>query len=141
MRLGFHFHTELMKMNGITLQAAITVSTLDARRSTLDARRSTLDARRSAPSAPAALTRGTDRGPDRPVGAPDGRLLPDHPLRERSDHGRIEQWAATAPAADRAEILQRWEALNACAGQDTSQASVTRTPRPARTSSTALNRS
>ncbi|MFD5623995.1 anthrone oxygenase family protein [Streptomyces yangpuensis] len=137
MRLDFH--AELMKMNGITMQAAMAVSALSA-------------------LALAALTRGRTRT----LTAVAGLLTVASFLITRFGNvpinGRIKQWAATAPPADHAEILQRWEAFNvartctalaafavliwvACAGQDTSQASVTRTPRPARTSRTALNKS
>ncbi len=91
MRLDFH--TELMKSNGITMQAAMAVSALSAL---------TL----------AALTQGRTRA----LAAAAGLLTVASFLITRFGNvpinGRIKQWAATAPPADHAEILQRWEAFN-----------------------------
>ncbi|MEU7723453.1 DUF1772 domain-containing protein [Streptomyces tibetensis] len=91
MRLDFH--TELMKMNGITVQGAMAVSALSAL---------TL----------AALTRGRARV----LAATAGLLTVASFLITRFGNvpinGRIKQWAATAPPADHAEILSRWELFN-----------------------------
>ncbi|MEU7382138.1 DUF1772 domain-containing protein [Streptomyces sp. NPDC042207] len=91
MRLDFH--TELMKMNGITMQGAMAVSALSA-------------------LALAALTR--DRG--RVLAATAGLLTVTSFLITRFGNvpinGRIKQWAATTPPADHAEILRRWELFN-----------------------------
>ncbi|MEV4501353.1 DUF1772 domain-containing protein [Streptomyces klenkii] len=91
MRLDFH--TELMKMNGITMQTAMAVSAL-----------STL--------ALAALTRERARL----LAATAGLLTVASFLITRFGNvpinGRIKQWAATAPPADHAEILHRWELFN-----------------------------
>ncbi|MFD0076805.1 anthrone oxygenase family protein [Streptomyces sp. NPDC127166] len=91
MRLDFH--TALMKMNGITVQGAMAVSTLSS---------FTL----------AALTRGRTRA----VAASAGTLTFTSFLITRFGNvpinSHIKQWAATAPPADHAEILHRWELFN-----------------------------
>ncbi|MFE3328358.1 anthrone oxygenase family protein [Streptomyces sp. NPDC059176] len=91
--MRLHFHTELMKMNGITMQGAMAVSAL-----------STL--------ALAALTR--DRA--RALATTAGLLTVTSFLITRFGNvpinGRIKQWAATTPPADHAEILRRWELFN-----------------------------
>ncbi|MER7000508.1 DUF1772 domain-containing protein [Streptomyces sp. NPDC000410] len=91
MRLDFH--TELMKINGITVQGAMVVSTLGSL---------TL----------AALTRGRARV----LAAAAGLLTFASFLITRLGNvpinGRIKQWAATTPPADHAEILHRWELFN-----------------------------
>ncbi|MGW4897477.1 DUF1772 domain-containing protein [Kitasatospora sp. NPDC004240] len=91
MRLDFH--AELMKMNGITVQGAMAVSALSS-------------------LALAAFTRG---GP-RVVAAVAGCLTVTSFLITRFGNvpinGRIKQWAATAPPADHAGILRRWELFN-----------------------------
>ncbi len=91
MRLDFH--TELMKMNGITMQGAMAVSALSAL---------TL----------AALTRGRARV----LTATAGLLTVTSFLITRFGNvpinGHIKQWAATTPPAGHAEILSRWELFN-----------------------------
>ncbi|MFH9968779.1 anthrone oxygenase family protein [Streptomyces mirabilis] len=91
--MRLHFHAELMKMNGITMQGAMAVSAL-----------STL--------ALAALTRGRPRV----LAAAAGFLTVASFLITRFGNvpinGRIKQWAATAPSADHASILHRWELFN-----------------------------
>ncbi|MEU5050341.1 DUF1772 domain-containing protein [Streptomyces sp. NPDC021096] len=91
MRLDFH--TELMKMNGITMQGAMAVSALSA-------------------LALAALTRGRARV----LAGVAGLLTVVSFLITRFGNvpinGRIKQWAATTPPADHAEILRRWELFN-----------------------------
>ncbi|MFJ4525471.1 DUF1772 domain-containing protein [Streptomyces sp. NPDC088810] len=91
MRLDFH--TELMKMNGITMQGAMAIAAL-----------STL--------ALAALTRGRTRV----LTATAGLLTVTSFLITRFGNvpinGRIKQWAATTPPADHAKILSRWELFN-----------------------------
>ncbi|MEU7723901.1 DUF1772 domain-containing protein [Streptomyces sp. NPDC040724] len=91
MRLSFH--AELMKMNGITMQAAMAVSTLSSL---------TL----------AALTHGRARL----IAATAALLTLASFLITRLGNvpinGRIKQWALTTPPADHAEILQRWELFN-----------------------------
>lgn len=91
MRLDFH--TQLMRMNGITMQGAMAVSALSA-------------------LALAALTRGRTRA----LAATAGLLTVTSFLITRFGNvpinGRIKQWAATAPPADHAEILGRWELFN-----------------------------
>ncbi|GAU70576.1 hypothetical protein SSP35_20_00720 [Streptomyces sp. NBRC 110611] len=91
MRLDFH--TDLMKMNGITMQAAMAVSAL-----------STL--------ALAALTRERTRV----LAATAGLLTVASFLITRFGNvpinGRIKQWAATTPPADHAKILSRWKLFN-----------------------------
>ncbi|AJF65731.1 DUF1772 domain-containing protein [Streptomyces vietnamensis] len=87
------FHTELMKMNGITMQGAMAISILGS---------FTL----------AALTRGRSRA----VAASAGLLTFTSFLITRLGNvpinGRIKQWAATTPPPDHAEILRRWELFN-----------------------------
>ncbi|MFF3678417.1 anthrone oxygenase family protein [Streptomyces sp. NPDC002120] len=91
MRLSFH--AELMKMNGITMQAAMAVSTL-----------STL--------ALAALTRGRARL----IAGAAGLLTLASFLITRLGNvpinGRIKEWALSSAPADHAEILRRWELFN-----------------------------
>lgn len=91
MRLSFH--AELMKMNGITMQAAMAVSTLSSL---------TL----------AALTHGRARL----IAATAAVLTLASFLITRLGNvpinGRIKRWALTTPPADHAEILQRWELFN-----------------------------
>ncbi|MEV0410347.1 DUF1772 domain-containing protein [Streptomyces sp. NPDC050448] len=91
MRLSFH--AELMKMNGITMQAAMAVSTLSSL---------TL----------AALTRGRARL----ISGTAGLLALASFLITRLGNvpinGRIKEWALTSPPVDHAEILQRWEFFN-----------------------------
>ncbi|MFE5595340.1 anthrone oxygenase family protein [Streptomyces sp. NPDC056549] len=91
MRLDFH--AELMKMNGITVQAAMAVSALSA-------------------LALAAVTRKRTRV----LAGTAGLLTVASFLITRFGNvpinGRIKQWAVTAPPADHAEILRRWELFN-----------------------------
>ncbi|MEU3606418.1 DUF1772 domain-containing protein [Streptomyces sp. NPDC035033] len=91
MRLDFH--AELMKMNGITVQGAMVVSALTS-------------------LALSALTRGRTRV----LAATAGALTVASFLITRFGNvpinGRIKQWAATAPPADHADILRRWELFN-----------------------------
>ncbi|MFB7588932.1 anthrone oxygenase family protein [Streptomyces sp. NPDC056169] len=91
MRLSFH--AELMKMNGITMQAAMAVSTLSAL---------TL----------AVLTRGRAR---LMAGAAALLTLASFLITRLGNvpiNGRIKEWALTAAPADHAEILRRWELFN-----------------------------
>ncbi|MFC9590845.1 anthrone oxygenase family protein [Streptomyces sp. NPDC056944] len=91
MRLDFH--AELMKMNGITVQGAMAVSALSA-------------------LALAAVTRRRTRV----LAGTAGLLTVASFLITRFGNvpinGRIKQWAVTAPPADHAEILRRWELFN-----------------------------
>ncbi|MFI1968292.1 hypothetical protein BLA24_10680 [Streptomyces cinnamoneus] len=91
MRLDFH--TALMRMNGITMQATMAVSAL-----------STL-----------ALT-ASKRGRTRVLAGAAGCLVVSSFLITRFGNvpinGRIKQWAATTPPADHAEVLRRWELFN-----------------------------
>ncbi|MGO4463556.1 DUF1772 domain-containing protein [Streptomyces sp. M-16] len=91
MRLGFH--AELMKMNGITMQATMAVSAL-----------STL--------ALAASVRGRARV----LAGAAGLLTVSSFLITRFGNvpinGRIKQWAATSPPPGHAEVLRRWELFN-----------------------------
>lgn len=91
MRLSFH--TELMRMNGITMQAAMAVSTLSS-------------------LALAALTRGRTRL----VTGTAGLLTLASFLITRFGNvpinGRIKEWALSSAPADHAEILGRWELFN-----------------------------
>ncbi|MFG2593889.1 anthrone oxygenase family protein [Streptomyces sp. NPDC048438] len=91
MRLSFH--TQLMQMNGITMQGAMAISALSA-------------------LALAATTRGTSRR----LAAGAGVLTIASFLITRLGNvpinGRIKQWAATSAPADHAEILARWETFN-----------------------------
>ncbi|MEU8890636.1 DUF1772 domain-containing protein [Streptomyces sp. NPDC048442] len=91
MRLSFH--TQLMQMNGITMQAAMGTSALSA-------------------LVLAALTHGVARR----LAAATGILVIASFLITRLGNvpinGRIKQWAATSAPADHAEILSRWEAFN-----------------------------
>ncbi|MFJ8713639.1 DUF1772 domain-containing protein [Streptomyces violaceus] len=91
MRLDFH--TELMRMNGITVQGAMAVSTLSSL---------TL----------AVLTRARARAL---AGAACTLTLASFLITRFGNvpiNGRIKQWAATAPSAGHAEILRRWELCN-----------------------------
>ncbi|MFD9379372.1 anthrone oxygenase family protein [Streptomyces sp. NPDC059999] len=91
MRLSFH--AELMRMNGITMQSAMAVSTLSSL---------TL----------AALTRGRARL----ISGTAGLLAIASFLVTRLGNvpinGRIKQWALTSAPADHAEVLRRWELFN-----------------------------
>ncbi|MFD4869659.1 anthrone oxygenase family protein [Streptomyces sp. NPDC058412] len=93
MRLSFH--AELMKMNGITMQAAMAVSTLS-----------------SLALALATLTRGRARL----IAGAAGLLTLASFLITRLGNvpinGRIKEWALTSAPADHAEILRRWELFN-----------------------------
>ncbi|MEU9318236.1 DUF1772 domain-containing protein [Streptomyces sp. NPDC048295] len=91
MRLDFH--TELMKRNGITMQAAMAVSALSA-------------------LGLAVLTRGRPRI----LAATAGLLTVASFLITRFGNvpinGRIKQWAATGPPADHTKVLHRWVLFN-----------------------------
>ncbi|MFD9727273.1 anthrone oxygenase family protein [Streptomyces sp. NPDC059072] len=92
MRLSFH--AELMKTNGITMQAAMAASTLGS-------------------LALAVVTRGRARL----IAGAAGLLTLASFLITRFGNvpinGRIKEWARTsAPPADHAEILRRWELFN-----------------------------
>lgn len=91
MRLSFH--AELMKMNGITMQAAMAVSILSA-------------------FALAALA----HGPARLIAGSAGLLTLGSFLITRFGNvpinGLIKDWARTSPPVDHAEILRRWELFN-----------------------------
>ncbi|WP_078843588.1 anthrone oxygenase family protein [Streptomyces albus] len=87
------FHTQLMQMNGITMQGAMGVSVLSA-------------------FALAAMTRGASR---RLAGAAGLLALASFLITRLGNvpiNGRIKQWAATSAPADHAEILARWEVFN-----------------------------
>jgi uncharacterized membrane protein len=87
------FHTQLMRMNGITMQGAMGISALSA-------------------LALAVMTRGVPR---RLAGGA-GALVAASFLITRFGNvpinGRIKQWAATSAPADHADVLARWEAFN-----------------------------
>ncbi|MEV8624726.1 DUF1772 domain-containing protein [Streptomyces sp. NPDC051079] len=91
MRLDFH--AQLMKTNGITMQTAMAVSAVSA-------------------FALAAVARARVRA----LAATAGLLTVASFLITRFGNvpinGRIKQWAVTAPPADHAEILRRWELFN-----------------------------
>ncbi|MDA5285579.1 DUF1772 domain-containing protein [Streptomyces sp. NPDC054904] len=91
MRLSFH--AELMRMNGITMQAAMAVSALGS-------------------LGLAVLTRGRARL----VAGAAGLLTVASFLITRLGNvpinGRIKQWALTSAPADHAEVLGRWELFN-----------------------------
>ncbi|MFE6227162.1 MULTISPECIES: DUF1772 domain-containing protein [unclassified Streptomyces] len=91
MRLSFH--AELMKRNGITVQAAMAVSTLSS-------------------LALAALSRGRARL----IAGTAGLLTLASFLTTRLGNvpinGRIKEWAVTSAPVDHAEILGRWELFN-----------------------------
>ncbi|MFI6323348.1 anthrone oxygenase family protein [Nonomuraea sp. NPDC050556] len=91
MRLSFH--SELMRMNGITMQTAMAVSTLSS-------------------LALAVLARGRTRL----VAGTAGLLTLASFLITRLGNvpinGRIKEWALTSAPADHAEILGRWELFN-----------------------------
>ncbi|WP_405019990.1 DUF1772 domain-containing protein [Kitasatospora sp. NBC_00070] len=91
--LRLSFHTELMKMNGITMQAAMAVSIL----SSLALALLTRGRARLLAGAAAALTLVsflTTRFGNVPI------------------NGRIKEWARTSAPADHAEVLRRWELFN-----------------------------
>lgn len=91
MRLSFH--TELMKMNGITMQGAMAVSMLSA-------------------VALAILTRGATRWL---AGGAALLALASFLITRFGNvpiNGRIKEWAASSAPPDHAEILARWEAFN-----------------------------
>lgn len=91
MRLSFH--TELMQMNGITMQAAMGMSALSA-------------------MALAIMTRGTTR---RLAGGAALLVLTSFLITRLGNvpiNGQIKKWAATSAPPDQAEILARWEAFN-----------------------------
>lgn len=91
MRLSFH--AELMKMNGITMQAAMAVSTLSS-------------------LALALLTRGRAR---LIAGTAALLALASFLITRLGNvpiNGRIKEWALTTAPADHAEILRRWELFN-----------------------------
>ncbi|MFD7292469.1 anthrone oxygenase family protein [Streptomyces sp. NPDC059897] len=92
-QMRFDFHTELMKVNGITVQGAMTVSALSS-------------------LALAALLRGRHRA----VAATAFALTLASFLVTRFGNvpinGRIKQWAAHGPSPDAVELLQRWELFN-----------------------------
>ncbi|MFF5797833.1 MULTISPECIES: DUF1772 domain-containing protein [Streptomyces] len=91
MRLSFH--TELMQMNGITMQAAMGMSALSSM---------TL----------AIMTRGTTR---RLAGGAALLALTSFLITRLGNvpiNGQIKKWAATSAPPDHAEILARWEAFN-----------------------------
>ncbi|MFI7015191.1 anthrone oxygenase family protein [Streptomyces sp. NPDC050164] len=91
MRLSFH--TELMRMNGITVQGAMGLSVLSA-------------------IALAMRTRTSARW----LAGGAGLLVVASFLITRFGNvpinGRIKEWAATSPPPDHAAILDRWEAFN-----------------------------
>ncbi|MFI5774550.1 anthrone oxygenase family protein [Streptomyces sp. NPDC051658] len=87
------FHAELMKMNGITMQAAMAVSTLSSL---------TL----------AALTRGRARLIAGTAGLLTFASFLITRLGNVPINGRIKEWALTSAPADHAEILRRWELFN-----------------------------
>ncbi|MFE5934293.1 DUF1772 domain-containing protein [Streptomyces sp. NPDC056470] len=91
MRLSFH--TELMKMNGITVQGAMGLSVLSA-------------------TALAVMTRGRTRL----LASAAGLLVLASFLITRLGNvpinGRIKEWAATAAPVDHEQILNRWEVFN-----------------------------
>jgi uncharacterized membrane protein len=91
MRLSFH--TQLMQMNGITMQGTMGASALSA-------------------LGLAAMTRGASR---RLAGGAGLFALASFLITRLGNvpiNGRIKQWAATLAPADHAEILARWEAFN-----------------------------
>lgn len=91
MRLSFH--AELMKMNGITVQGAMVVSTLTS-------------------LALVVLTRGRAR---LLAGAAALLTLGSFLITRLGNvpiNGRIKEWAVTSAPADHAEILARWELFN-----------------------------
>ncbi|MFF4290706.1 anthrone oxygenase family protein [Streptomyces sp. NPDC001633] len=91
MRLSFH--AELMKMNGITMQAAMGASILSSLTlAVLTAGRARLLAGAAGLLALASFL--ITRFGNVPI------------------NGRIKQWAVTAAPADHAEILRRWELFN-----------------------------
>ncbi|MEU1374505.1 anthrone oxygenase family protein [Streptomyces triculaminicus] len=91
MRLDFH--AQLMKMNGITMQATMAVSALSS----------------------LALA-AAERGRARVLAGAAGALAVASFLITRFGNvpinGRIKQWAATEPPAGYAAILRRWELFN-----------------------------
>lgn len=91
MRLSFH--TQLMQMNGITMQGAMGISAISA-------------------LVLAAMTRGASRR----LAAGAGILVVASFLITRLGNvpinSRIKQWAATSAPADHADVLARWETFN-----------------------------
>ncbi|WP_327665437.1 DUF1772 domain-containing protein [Streptomyces sp. NBC_00498] len=91
--MRFDFHTELMKVNGITMQAAMAVSALSS-------------------LALAVLMRGRHRA----VAAVACAFTITSFLVTRFGNvpinGRIKQWAVHGASADTAELLRRWELFN-----------------------------
>ncbi|MFH9736827.1 DUF1772 domain-containing protein [Streptomyces roseolus] len=88
MRLDFH--AELMKMNGITVQGTMAISAFSS-------------------LALAALARGRTRVLAATAGALTVASFVITRFGNVPINGRIKQWAATAPPADHAGILHRWE--------------------------------
>ncbi|MET9959886.1 DUF1772 domain-containing protein [Streptomyces sp. NPDC006326] len=91
MRLDFH--SQLMHMNGITMQGAMAVSALSS-------------------LALAALTRNRARVLAGAAGLLTVASFLITRLGNVPINGRIKQWAATAPPADHAVVLRRWELFN-----------------------------
>ncbi|KQV04462.1 MULTISPECIES: DUF1772 domain-containing protein [unclassified Kitasatospora] len=91
--LRLTFHAELMKMNGITMQTAMAVSTLSS-------------------VALAVLTRGRARTLAGAAGALTFASFLTTRFGNIPINGRIKEWAVTSAPADHAEILQRWELFN-----------------------------
>ncbi|HEY9370542.1 DUF1772 domain-containing protein [Streptomyces sp.] len=93
LQMRLSFHTQLMEMNGITMQGAMGLSALSA---------ATL----------AVMTRGVPRM----LAGGAGLLALASFLITRLGNvpinGRIKEWAATSAPLDHAEILDRWEAFN-----------------------------
>ncbi|MGR4883740.1 anthrone oxygenase family protein [Streptomyces sp. LARHCF249] len=91
--MRFDFHTELMKINGITVQSAMVISTLSALTLAL-------------------LTHGRTRA----LAATASALTLASFLITRFGNvpinGRIKQWAVNGPEPDTAKLLQRWELFN-----------------------------
>ncbi|GGZ22740.1 DUF1772 domain-containing protein [Streptomyces poonensis] len=87
------FHTELMQMNGITMQGAMGVSALSALMLTV-------------------MSRGTARwlAGGATLLAVSSFLITR--LGNVPINGRIKEWAVTSAPPDHAEILARWEAFN-----------------------------
>lgn len=88
MRLSFH--SELMRMDGITMQAAMAVSALSS-------------------LALATLTRGRARLLAGTAGLLALASFLTTRLGKVPVNGRIKEWALTSAPADHAEILRRWE--------------------------------
>ncbi|MFG2295845.1 anthrone oxygenase family protein [Streptomyces sp. NPDC048603] len=89
----FDFHAELMKVNGITVQGAMVVSTLGSLALAVLTRGGT----RLAAAAASVLTLASfliTRFGNVPI------------------NGRIKQWAISGPEPDTTELLRRWELFN-----------------------------